>query len=108
MSPSPMSIEIPPPPPLISSPSHPIPTNTYALLLPHPALFHPPTLTLLRTFYSSFGSIRTWAPVRGLGRVIVVWEKDEDGGKAKLEGDRVEVEVVTEEGSNGIKECLKK
>jgi hypothetical protein len=93
-----MDLSIPTPPPLI--PCTQPPTNTYALLLPIPALFHPPTLALLRSYYASFGRLSTWAPVRAMGRVIVVWTRDEDAAMAKREGDRVEVEVHTEQ-ANG-------
>ncbi len=95
----PTSISLPSPPPLSPSrtpssatPPSPPPTNTYALLLPLPALFAPRLLALLRAFYERFGPVRHWAPVRGLGRVIVVWEREADARRAKEGGgDRVEV-----------------
>jgi hypothetical protein len=59
------------------------PTNTYALLMPHSALFATEILDLLREFYAKFGSILHWAPVRGLGRIIIVWDNDVAGRSAR-------------------------
>lgn len=61
-------------------------TNTYALLVPHPALFTDQILDLLRDFYSKFGEIVHWAPVKGLGRVILVWENHSAGRIARQGG----------------------
>lgn len=62
------------------------PTNTYALLVPHPALFSADVLDLLHHFYSKFGNILHWAPVKGLGRVIIVWDRIEAGPAARAIG----------------------
>ncbi|TYJ55624.1 hypothetical protein B9479_003656 [Cryptococcus floricola] len=81
------------------------PTNTLALLLPHPNLFSPPVLSLLRAHYEQFGRIAHWAPVRGFGRVIVVFESEEEAEAAKAEGDWLKLEVpVGGEGSQHGKE----
>jgi calcipressin-2 len=68
-------------------------TNTLALLLPHLALFEGPQLRLLKEHYSQFGQIVHWAPVRGFGRVIIVYATDEEAGTAKREGDRLFLDV---------------
>ncbi|WVQ86024.1 hypothetical protein IAT38_008192 [Cryptococcus sp. DSM 104549] len=68
-------------------------TNTLALLLPHPTLFAPPILTLLRQHYEHYGPIAHWAPVRGFGRAIVVYEREEDAEMAKREGDWLRLDV---------------
>jgi hypothetical protein len=59
------------------------PTNTYALLMPHPALFATEILSLLHDFYAKFGLILHWAPVKGLGRIIIVWDNDLAGRSAR-------------------------
>ena len=62
------------------------PTNTYALLVPHPALFSTEILELLHGFYGKFGTILHWAPVKGLGRIIIVWDRVEAGRLARQVG----------------------
>jgi hypothetical protein len=92
----PGSIGIPPPPPLDSSRSSDRPatsTNTLALLLPHLALFSPPVLALLKGYYEQYGQIRVWAPVKGFGRVIVVYATEGEAAKAKQEGDWLELDL---------------
>jgi hypothetical protein len=113
----PLSLAIPPPPPLdpdvadsdpVSSSTYPDPdvdrTNTLALLLPHPSLFHPPVLALLRQHYEGYASIAHWAPIRGFGRVIVVFDSVEGAASAKKEGDRLwlDVDVTSPGGTGGI------
>lgn len=68
-------------------------TNTLALLLPHLALFEGPSLRLLKEHYSSFGNIAHWAPVKGFGRVIIVYETEDEAAYAKEEGDRLFLDV---------------
>lgn len=91
----PIQIQFSPPPAFelssTSSLAAPDPTNTLALLLPHPFLFHPPILALLRAHYASYGNLHTWAPIRAFGRVILVYYTDDDAMRAKREGDRLEV-----------------
>lgn len=95
--PIPSTISIPPPPPLDLSPPDESETNTLALLLPHQGLFAPPVLALLREHYSSYGEIAHWAPVKGFGRVIIVYEREEDARKAKVEGDWLKLEIPPRE-----------
>ena len=100
--PTPMTIHVPPPPPLV--PDEPLSssggpgvaderTNTLALLLPHTSLFSPPILELLRAHYEQYGPIAHWAPVKAFGRVIVVFAQEEDAERAKVEGDRLWLDV---------------
>lgn len=98
------TIALPSPPPLIPDlPPPPAPslpgssTNTLALLLPHRSLFAPRILALLRSHYEQYGAIAHWAPVRALGRVIVVWEEVEGAQEAKREGDWVRLDVQLDE-----------
>jgi len=86
------TINIPPPPILEIIPPEP-PTNTLALLLPHLSLFAPPILALLKDHYGTYGSIAHWAPVKGFGRVIIVYHLDEDAATAKREGDYLKLDV---------------
>jgi len=69
------------------------PTNTLALLLPHLALFEGPQLRLLKEHYSQFGNIVHWAPVKGFGRVIIVYATDDEAALAKKKGDRLFLDV---------------
>lgn len=96
-----MHIPIPPPPPLIPDDPHHLEeeeTNTLALLLPHTSLFAAPILELLRSYYeTNFGRIAHWAPVKGFGRVIVVFESTDSGERAKRHGDRLWLDVAITE-----------
>ena len=88
----PSPLDIPPVPPLI--PDDPdIHTNTLALLLPHLSLFALPVLSLLKDYYSQYGEIAVWAPVRGFGRVIIVFETEESAQRARREGDYLSLDV---------------
>lgn len=92
----PTSIGIPPLPPLVRSDSSgegSEPTNTLALLLPHLALFTPPVLALLRSYYEQYGLIKVWAPVKGFGRVIIVYSTEAEASTARREGDRLELDL---------------
>ena len=93
------AIDIPPPPSLVADSIH-EETNTHALILPHQSLFLPSILTMLRRHYESFGPIAHWAPVRGFGRVIIVWETIESADRAKRLGDylKLDVDLPAEEG----------
>jgi len=84
---------IPPPPSLLPDAPADEPTNTAALLLPHQALFAPPILQILRDHYETYGRIAHWAPVKGFGRVIIVWDEVEGFERAKREGDYLKLDV---------------
>ena len=91
--------EIPSPPSLLSDAPDPVQTNTHALLLPHQSLFLPEILARLKQHYERYGPIAHWAPVRGFGRVIVVYEEIAGADRAKKEGDwlRLDVDLPAEE-----------
>lgn len=84
-------------------------TNTLALLLPHLALFETQSLRLLRDHYGSFGEIVHWAPVKGFGRVIIVYSTEEQAAFAKREGDKLflDVDLGEEEARKGGGEAFK-
>ncbi|WVW80998.1 hypothetical protein I302_102989 [Kwoniella bestiolae CBS 10118] len=94
---SPDLISIPPPPPLDPPQEE---TNTLALLLPNQALFSPPILSLLKDHYGLFGDIVHWAPVKGFGRVIVVFASNEDAERAKKEGDWLKLDLTPSPGGD--------
>lgn len=88
------------PPPLDPEPQPSTPvTNTLALILPHRALFQPAALQLLRSAFEGYGHLAHWAPVRALGRVIIVYSTNDAAACAKREGDylRLDVEFEPEE-----------
>jgi hypothetical protein len=68
-------------------------TNSLALLLPHVALFSPEALQLLRDAFAAYGSLAHWAPVRGMGRVIIVYYDDHAAELAKRECDGLALHV---------------
>lgn len=84
-------------------------TNTLALLLPHLALFEPQSLRLLRDHYATFGEIAHWAPVKGFGRVIIVYSSEDEAAFAKRDGDKLflDVDLGEEEGRKGGGEAFK-
>jgi len=83
----------PPPPSLLPDLTAEEPTNTAALLLPHQALFAPPILQILRDHYETYGRIAHWAPVKGFGRVIIVWDEVDAFERAKRQGDYLRLDV---------------
>lgn len=93
----PGTISLPSPPPLDAAVQAPFDTNTLALLLPHAALFAPEALRLLREAFEGYGTLAHWAPVRALGRVIIVYRDDEAAELAKKEGDGLSLHVDLEE-----------
>jgi hypothetical protein len=80
------------PPPLLPDTPDEI-TNTLALLLPSQQLFEPAILSVLRNHYEGYGRLAHWAPVRGFGRVILVYDEEEDAARAKREGDRLKLDA---------------
>ena len=89
------SITSPPPSLLFDDPRP--QTNSAALLLPHVALFDPSILAILQDHYASFGSLAHWAPVKGFGRVIVVWDEIASAERALKEGDYLRLDVDFEQ-----------
>ena len=67
-------------------------TNTATLLIPH-TLFLPELLDILKDHYGSFGEIAHWAPVKGFGRVIIVWKEFKSCQLALRQGDYLRLDV---------------
>ena len=62
-------------------------TNSLIILLPK-ALFAPELLSLFQAhFATSYGSLVSWTPLEGLGRILVVYEAVQSAVEAKLEMD---------------------
>jgi hypothetical protein len=71
---------MPPSPP--SSPPH----STNTLIVPSlpPSFFDPLVLHALRDLFTSYGQLHSWAPLRGLGRIILVYWDERNAEDAKL------------------------
>ncbi|KAL1409741.1 hypothetical protein Q8F55_003738 [Vanrija albida] len=96
-TPPPLSFAVPPPPELEpSAPRTSEPTNTLALLLPTQALFAPEPIAVLRAAFEAYGRLVHWAPVRAMGRVILVYDDDGAAARAKREGDLLRIELGDE------------
>ena len=62
-------------------------TNSLIILLPR-ALFAPALLSLFQAhFATSYGTLVSWTPLEGLGRILVVYETVASALEAKLEMD---------------------
>ncbi len=72
-----MALEDPPSPPKSQK------TNTIIITSLSPPFFHPQIQKALRSHFEIFGEIHTWAPIRGLGRIIVVYFEDDCVEQAK-------------------------
>lgn len=83
-----------------SGPSRIQPSNTLIITsLPTP-FFHPSIQLCLRSHFSTYGNIRTWAPLAGLGRIIVVYGGDQTGSDRSdddLEGEEWKRDAKEEE-----------
>jgi len=63
------------------------PTNTIIITSLPADFFHPQIQEALRANFEYFGRIHTWAPLTGLGRIIVVyWEEVSVEGAKSLDG----------------------
>jgi hypothetical protein len=71
---------MPPSPP--SSPPH--TTNTLIVPSLPQSFFDPLVLQALRDLFASYGQLHSWAPLRGLGRIILVYWDDRHAEDAKL------------------------
>jgi len=70
---------VPPSPP--SSPPH--RTNTLILTSLPASLFHHEVLQALKDLFSSFGVLHSWAPIKGWGRIFVVYWDEQTAEDAK-------------------------
>ena len=69
-------------------------TNTVIITSLSTPFFHPRVQAALRVHFEFFGEIHTWAPITGLGRIMVVyWEEHSAEGAKALDGT-----VIGEEG----------
>ncbi|KIO25575.1 hypothetical protein M407DRAFT_75498, partial [Tulasnella calospora MUT 4182] len=64
-------------------------TNTLILASLPTAFFHSEVLAALRAHFESYGSLHTWAPLKGFSRVVMVYYNVENAGKAKVECDEM-------------------
>lgn len=67
------------------------PTNTLILTSLPAGFFHPSVLEPLRAHFMSYGDLHTWAPLKGFGRVIVVFWNVEDAERLRKECDGLHV-----------------
>lgn len=68
-----------------SPPSSPPPiTNTLIVPSLAPSFFDPLVLQALRDLFGSYGQLHSWAPLRGLGRIILVYWDERHAEDAKL------------------------
>ena len=62
-------------------------TNTIIITSLSTPFFHPRVQAALRLHFEYFGNIHTWAPLTGLGRIMVVyWDEDAVEGAKTLDG----------------------
>ncbi|KAG9050793.1 carbohydrate-binding module 1 protein [Tulasnella sp. UAMH 9824] len=64
-------------------------TNTLILTSLPTAFFHAEVLAALRAHFESYGSLHTWAPLKGFSRVVMVYYNVEEAGRAKFECDQM-------------------
>ncbi|KAG8927515.1 carbohydrate-binding module 1 protein [Tulasnella sp. 419] len=62
-------------------------TNTLILASLSPTFFEPTVLDALKDHFSSYGHIHSWAPLKGFGRIIIVFWRVEDADIVKVECD---------------------
>lgn len=90
----PGSISLPPTPTLIpDAAAREFATNSLALILPHPSLFLPEALALLRRHFERFGGLTHFAPIRAMGRVILVFDSVDAARKVKDADDFLKLDV---------------
>lgn len=90
----PGSISLPPTPTLIpDAATRDFSTNSLALILPHPSLFLPEALALLRRHFERYGGLTHFAPIRAMGRVILVYDNVENARKIKEADDFLKLDV---------------
>lgn len=67
------------------------PTNTLILTSLPAAFFHPSILEPLKVHFMGYGDLHTWAPLKGFGRIIVVFWNVEDAERLRQECDGLHV-----------------
>ena len=78
-----------PPSLTMSSPPSPQRTNTLVITNLPPHFFEPLVQDALRSHFSLYGPLHTWAPLRGFARVIMVYYSEEDAEMAKESNDGI-------------------
>jgi hypothetical protein len=53
------------------------------------SFFHPLVLDAIRHHFAAYGEINRWVPLTGFGRIIIVYNSEDDAERAKLECDPV-------------------
>lgn len=76
-----------------ASPPRSEPTNTLAITSLPKSFFDPLILEVLRGHFASFGDINQWVPLQGFGRVIVVYENEDDAEVVKQRCDPIVLEA---------------
>ncbi|KAH9857495.1 Calcipressin [Lenzites betulinus] len=76
-----------PPSLTISRPSSPQRTNTLVITRVPTHFFVPLIQEALRSHFSTYGPLHTWAPIKGLARIIMVYFSEEDAEIAKESND---------------------
>lgn len=76
-----------PPSLTMSSPTSPQRTNTLVITRVPPRFFEPLIQQALRSHFSTYGPLHTWAPIKGLARIIMVYYSEEDAEIAKESND---------------------
>ncbi|ESK92186.1 calcineurin-binding protein [Moniliophthora roreri MCA 2997] len=76
---------------LSSSSSHrgPRKTNSLAITPLPKAFFHPEILHHLHAHFATYGRINQWVPLQGFGRILIVYEKEDDAEEAKTANDPI-------------------
>ncbi|KAJ2987219.1 hypothetical protein NUW54_g9491 [Trametes sanguinea] len=76
-----------PPSLTMSSPTSPQRSNTMVIAHLPESFFEPEIQDALRSHFQSYGPLHTWAPIRGLKRVFIVFYSAEDAETAKESND---------------------
>jgi len=67
------------------------PSNTLILTSLPQAFFHPSVLEPLRNHFETYGPLYSWAPIKGFGRVIVVFHDIHDAERMRQDCDGLQV-----------------
>ena len=81
----------------MSSPVSPQRTNTLVITRLPPHFFEHIVQQALKSHFSTYGPLHTWAPIKGLARVIMVYFSEEDAEMAKESNDGLVFGETTDE-----------
>ncbi|KAF8626205.1 hypothetical protein AX15_004895 [Amanita polypyramis BW_CC] len=83
-----------------TSPNHEVRgTNSLAIVSLPRSFFVPEIMNIIRSHFDFFGEINQWVPLPGFGRIIIVYESEDDAEKAKRACDPIILQG--EEGEDG-------